>query len=338
MKNILLLTDYKGFFGSKQKSKIYNGGFDLEKLRSLFENSGFAFNIARFTDIDFRNTNFNNTYVLYTSSEDRDLFYKDFIEDILLGLKLKGAILIPEFELFRAHDNKVFMEILRDINPLEDIKTVSSNYFGTLEDVYQKKGLRFPLVFKKASGSKSRGVGLVKSVEQLIESCKKISKSLNLRDHFWEKGRVWKYKTYVPNSSNRKKFITQNLIEGLSNDWKVLVYGNKYYVLKRYNRQNDFRASGGGLLEYTTELPEGLLDFSRKIYNAFSTPHLSIDVAFDGKTFHLIEMQFIYFGTYTLEYSNFYFLNKGNAWELIKQRSDLEEVYCESIVGFINSA
>lgn len=339
MKNLLILTDYKGFFGSKQKSEIYNGGFDQKKLSSYFKNAGFKVRICRFTEIDFRNDDLKDVYVIYTSSEDRDHFYKDFIEDILLGLKLKGAILVPSFEFFRAHNNKVFMEILRDASPLNELKTIESKYFGCLEDViYSKDQIKYPLVYKKSSGSKSRGVGLAKNLDELFQASKNISKSINPRDFFWEKGRVIKYRTYIPDSSYRKKFVIQNLIDNLSFDFKILVYTDKYYVIKRYNRPNDFRASGGGLLEYTTELPDGLLDFSKKIFTSFSVPNISLDIAFDGKNFHVIEVQFIYFGTYTLEHSNFHFLSKGlNDWELIKTKTDLEEVYAESIIYYINN-
>ncbi len=339
MKNVIVLTDYKGFFESKQKSKIYNGGFDLQKLKSLFESKGFNFRTCRFTEVNFRDEDYSGVYVLYTSSEDRDHFYKDFIEDILLGLQLKKAILIPGFEFFRAHNNKVFMEILRDISSVNEIKTIASGYYGVLEDLaYSRNSIKFPVVYKKALGSKSRGVGMAKNFNELYLRSKEISKSLNLRDFYWEKGRVFKYKTYVPNSSNRKKFITQNMIENLPFDFKILAYNNKYFVIKRYNRPNDFRASGGGLLEYTTELPEGLLDFSKKVYRSFSVPNISIDVAFDGKNFHLIEMQAIYFGTYTLEHSEFYFLDDFvNGWKLVKGRSDLEEVYSDSVIHYINA-
>jgi len=49
---------------------------------------------------------------------------------------------------------------------------------------------------------------------------------------------------------HRSKFIVQEFIPDLSNDWKVLVFWDKYYVLRRKNRPNDFRASGSGLFSF----------------------------------------------------------------------------------------
>lgn len=337
MRKLLILTDYKGFFGSKQKSAIYNGGMDLNLLKSLFEKYDFQVSIKRFTELDFRNDDFKGIYVLYTSSEDRDLFYKDFIEDVLLGIELKGAILVPDFRFFRAHNNKVFMEILRDLMPSDDIKSIHSRCFGTIEDLYyHKNDIEFPTVYKKHGGSKSRGVGLAKSFTELLKSSKEISKSINFRDFFWEKGRKKKYPNYIPNSNFRKKFITQNFIPSLKGDWKVLIYDNKYFVLKRYNRENDFRASGGGNLKYTDDIPKGLLDYSKRIYETFDVPHLSLDVAGEAAPFHLIEFQSIYFGTYTLEYSNFHFQFINNVFTKIEEEVRLEDIFVESTVNYIN--
>lgn len=53
--------------------------------------------------------NILNTSILNTSSEDNGYHYKDYIEDIILGLYLQGAILLPEYKYLRANNNKVYM-------------------------------------------------------------------------------------------------------------------------------------------------------------------------------------------------------------------------------------
>ena len=52
--------------------------------------------------------------------------------------------------------------------------------------------------------------------------------------------------------------------------------------------------------------------------------------------YYLIEFQTNYFGTYTLEYSDFYFKKTSGTWESIEEKSILEKVYAESIVSYIN--
>ena len=115
MTPLYVLLDYKGRFGTKWSALPYRSGFDKDRLSRAFSSHGFEVRYLGFSDVDFRTQNWNERLVLYASSEDRDLHYKGFIEDILLGLSMQGATLIPRFSFFRAHHNKVFMEILRDV-------------------------------------------------------------------------------------------------------------------------------------------------------------------------------------------------------------------------------
>jgi hypothetical protein len=108
MKNnkIFISTDYrKGFYSSTKYRGTY---MNYKKVAKLFKKQGYNVEIENFSEVDFYSSKYKNSFILYQSSEDPGLKYKCFIEDIILGLKLKGAILIPEFKFFRAHHNKVF--------------------------------------------------------------------------------------------------------------------------------------------------------------------------------------------------------------------------------------
>ena len=142
---------------------------------------------------------------------------------------------------------------------------------------------------------------------------------------------------YTRESLSRKKFIVQNLIPKLENDWKVLIYGNKYYVLKRYVRDNDFRASDSGKFVFEEDLPKGFLDYCMHVFKKLGVPNLSIDVGYDGENLFIIELQAIYFGTYTIEESPFCYENTGQDWKLVRGKSILEEEYARSVVDFINT-
>ena len=78
------------------------------------------------------------------------------------------------------------------------------------------------------------------------------------------------------------------------------------------------------------------MDFAFEIKNHFKVPNISLDIGFDGKKFHLIEFQFLYFGTTTIEKSPFWFEKDDDSWKLNEGESELEKVYVESIVEFIN--
>jgi len=304
---------------------------NYKKIKKLFIERGYDVIVKNFSDIDFCLDEYKDSFILYQSSEDPNLEYKSFIEDIVLGLKLKGAILIPEFELFRAHHNKVFMEILRDISNLNEIKNLKTEKFGTLEEF--KKFSKIKEVIKVSSGSKSSNVFK-------YENIKKLKKNIHTFSLFNIKMRIRSFldrKPFTPISNYRKKFITQTFIEGLRGDYKVLIYGDKYYVLFRKNRKKDFRASGSGVLFFIDKPDYGLLNYAEIVKNYFNNPIMSLDIAFDGLRYYLIEMQFIMFGNYALEKSNFFFKKEDNDWIKVNKKSDLEKEFVNVIDKYIKN-
>lgn len=338
---ILLLTDYKGFFGSKQITTIYRGGMDIEQIVNQFKNLGFIVEVCHFTEIDYTKIKEEKPFVIYTSAEDHNDFYKSFIEDIIYDLSEQGITVIPRYSYLKAHNNKVALELLRNRSSFSSIHTIYSMTFGCLDELKLKLKssiINYPVVIKSFAGAMSKGVSLASNQQELIIQVKKYSCTSNFKHDIKEILRKIKYQgKYVKESFNRKKFIVQNLIPGLCNDWKVLVYGSKCYVLYRGNRENDFRASGSGKFEFRRDIPEGLLDFANDVKAYFNVPNISLDVGFDGKAFHLIEFQFLNFGTTTLEKSGFYFQNSKEGWIIVEGKSNLEEIYAESIIRFLNT-
>jgi glutathione synthase/RimK-type ligase-like ATP-grasp enzyme len=339
MKSIIILTDYKNFFGSKQLSPVYRGGMDLDKIISYFNEQGYDVRISSFTEFNPETLGVDQPYILYTSSEDKDEKYKSFIEDIIFDLEQRGLSVIPSFACLKAHNNKVAMELMRARTTFPELQTIHSRAFGTLEELKRAAGaMEYPLVVKTYAGAMSRGVAKADNKEELIKKAAKFSKSLSFRHDLKEFLRKVKYRNrYVQESCHRTKFIVQNLIEGLDNDWKVLVYGNRCYALRRDNRENDFRASGSGKFLFSKDLPSGMLDFALKVRKHFNVPQISLDIAFDGIRFHLIEFQFIDFGTTTIEKAPHFFIHSNSAWDVIDSKSDLEFIFAKSIIDFITS-
>jgi len=337
MKRILLITDYQDRFSSKFSATPYRSGMDKEQLAAYFLDSGFKAEFLPYSMIDFRKQSFKDEIVLYTSSEDSGLVYKSFLEDIIYGLELQGARLIPPFKYLKAHENKVFMEILKDLMPIPEIKNIRSEYFGTLEDLKRvDMSGQSEIVLKGSAGSSSDAVRKASSKKQLIRLATKLSRTRDWRYHIWDFGRSFKHRGYRRESRHRNKFLVQNFVPGMDCDWKVLVFGKKYYLLERKVRRNDFRASGSGRFSYPNQVPNGLLDFTHQLFDYLELPFLSLDIGFDGNQFYLLEYQTLHFGTYTLENSPYYFVRKDTGWQRIEGASQLEKVFVESVVHYLS--
>lgn len=333
---ILLLTDYRGYFYSS--TRAWDECMRVDRICEGLRAAGFSPSVRQFADIDFRVESFAGQHVIYQSAEDPELLYKSYLTDVFLGLALSGANLIPRFPLFYAHHNKVFMEIFREVAGLEDIRTLRSRQFGTLEEfsarVAQQPG---ELVLKPSAGALSAGIVRARSEREKIDAARRISRSGTWFDHLKD---VVKRRVRQPRhlkSNHRNKFVTQDFVPGLEQDYKVLVYGDKYYVLQRRNRENDFRASGSGLFRWPEDASHVLLDFARLIFERFDCPFVALDVAYDGTTYHLLEMQFLSFGTLTLEQSSFHFTRDSGGWRAVAEKPDLEREFTASIVRYIRS-
>ncbi len=339
MAKIILFTDYKGTFGSKCNAVPYRGGMDKKLLTNYFSEKGFEIEFIKFAEvIQYEILFWKGKTVIYTSAEDIGYEYKSYIEDIIYFLELNGAIVIPRYKYLKANNNKVFMELLRKSMPNKYLLGIESGVFGCLEETKDfLSKIKIPLVFKQATGAMSEGVGLGLNKKDLITKLKKISKTPNLLEDIKDLLRPYKHNGYKKESRYRNKFILQEYIPSLKGDFKVLVFSNKYYVLQRGIKQNDFRASGSGILNYVRDLPEGLLEFSYEFFKELNVPNASLDIAFNGTSFFLIEFQCIYFGSYTLTYSEFHWQLKEKLFELIESKSELEKEYVNSIVDYLGT-
>ena len=332
---IFLFTDYRDQFYSSTKHK--GAAVDLDKLKDYFSKLNFELTVKPFSTIDFCTQDYKGQWVLYQSSEDPGLFYRSYIDDIILGLFFQGAKLIPSLFQFKAHHNKHFMEIARDLQNMSELKNIKSKRYGTYEDYIKdleeiKKG---DFVLKSSHTSKSRGVFLLKNTQDKVRLPRIISKTFSLKNlqYFIEKIKTGKKPLLI--SNYRQKFILQPYIAGLKGDYRVVIYNDKYYVLYRANRDNDFRASGSMKFKNEIELPMGLLDYAKKVFDNFDTPYMALDIGVKGETFFLFEFQFLSFGQYTLEKSKFCYRLENGLWNKVMEDPNLEREIASSVVAYI---
>ena len=239
MYKINIILDYKNRFESKYTAIPYRSGFDKRLLEKYFNQFGFEVTYITYPEIDFQNSDFNSSVFIYCSSEDKENYYKSYIEDVILGLKLAGAIVVPDYCYLRAQNNKLFMEILRNINENESIKKLHLKHFGTIEDLIKQRSSlkKISYVIKPAMGAMSKGISCASEYRKLLKNVKKISQTPSFYEDTKDILRRIRHKGYVPESRYRKKYVLQEMVMNLSGDWKILIFNKKYYVLRRNNRK-----------------------------------------------------------------------------------------------------
>lgn len=343
MEKIYLLTDYKGRFGSKHGDMPYRSGMNLQLLGQAFLEAGYETVFVPFSKVSPGDGSWKGRKVLYTSSEDKGLVYKEYIESVVLSLEYSGAEVIPSYRYLRANNNKVFMELLRQLLPEELSGNLRSLCFGTLEELQAATELEYPAIVKGSYGAMGRNVFLAHSPDELQDIVRnRIVSHVPLGIRVREYLRTVRHKGYKKDSFHKGGFVVQKFIPDLNNDWKVYYFGNSAFVFRRpVFPKREFRASGGGYDNYSYGLeahaPEGMLDFGWRIFRALDVPCVSMDIAWDGSKFYLLEFQCVYFGTAGIlrKYSQVYFLKQGETWQTAENEGIIEKVYVYGIAWFI---
>jgi len=340
MNTLIALIDYKSKFGSKHFDTPYRSGMDKKKLSMYLKELSYHVEYRYLNEINLEDEDYRGQNIIYTSSEDIGYKYKSYIEDMIYALELSGAQLIPSYQHLRANNNKVFMELMRQ--SLRLTNNLKASVFGSMKDLLMNiDTVVYPIVFKTSGGASGTGVSLIKSEKELIAKVKEVNQrdyQTDIRDY----GRSLKHKGYIRESLYRQKFILQEFIPDLQNDWKVYLFGEKLYIFKRpLLKGRGIKASGGGYDNYfyglEAEAPDGLFDYALDIYNKMEVPHLSIDIAYDGNEFYLIEFQALYFGTAGIPYSEGYFTKEKGSWSFITRKLEIEKVYADSIVTYLST-
>ena len=191
---------------------------------------------------------------------------------LLFALEQSGKVVFPAFEEGWHYDDKIGQKYL-----LEAIEAPFISTYIFYDEISAKKWVNstsFPKVFKLKGGAGSSNVSLVRSkneANRLINIA--FSKGFkSLKKSYFLKEKIRKYKLNQVSLKNLlksylrfiipldKKFIShkekgyiyfQEFVENNDCDYRIVVIDqNKAFGIKRYNRKNDFRASGSGHIEY----------------------------------------------------------------------------------------
>jgi glutathione synthase/RimK-type ligase-like ATP-grasp enzyme len=279
--------------------------------------------------------------IIFTLSSQKP-YHKQYIDDIVEVLSLNNNILIPSKNILRCHENKGYQEYYKKI---VGIDSLNGYYFNndTVDYKYINKTYSFPLVLKQIDGSGSRGVRLIKSEKELKKEVNSFKVSTHVRFMIYCRENIFRFlklkfsEKKLNYYKDHSSFIIQEFVPNLRFDYKVLIFFDKYYVLKRNINENDFRASGSGNFEFV-DIEDSLLEYSKDIFEKLNEPFMSLDVCFDGDKYYLIEYQGIHFGPYTQIYSKGFYQKNSEKWDFIEEKVSLEEDLAYSLFNYLQVA
>lgn len=218
---------------------------------------------------------------------------KDFLKakKLLSALEVSGKIVFPDFKTSWHFDDKYAQKYLFESLNIPAVK--SYHFLDKKEALDWADQTEFPKVFKLKGGAGSSNVRLVKSK---VEAKRLIKKAFSLGflayDRFEAiKERYRKFKNnkdsflgvmksfvrifFLPKYAKtigRQKYeiYFQDFIPNNNCDYRVIIIDEKAFAIKRLVRENDFRASGSGMIQYdeslfAKELIESAFDYASKL-------------------------------------------------------------------------
>lgn len=318
---LTLSSKYKLFGSAGQSWK----NLDIDKIIGLLD---YDVKVIVFEDLEHLSLN-KEDIIIYTSSENYEV--RQYIKNNLYFLKNKCKI-IPSYDLLMAHEDKGFQELLkREYN----IGNLRGRYIFDIDDTC----LPMPKVLKTSEGAGSSGVFLVKNKKDIAAVQDSFFKQTLKRKIIKAQRRIKlssdEYSVYAYRYKAFKPFVEQEFIPKLKHDFKVLVFGNRYFVLKRSVRKNDFRASGSGNFEFI-DPPLEVLEFAKGISESLNNPYFSLDIAQSDTGCHLIELQATNFGPYTLLNAPTRYVDQEGQWIQEKNCKDLNANYAYAIQYYLS--
>lgn len=237
-----------------------------------------------------------------------------FAKQLLFALEQAGKIVFPDFNTAWHFDDKLGQKYLFEANQIQSVKTYV--FFQKAEALQWLGNTSFPKVFKLRKGAGSRNVFLVKSQTEakklIIKAFGKGFRQYNaiggvkeaIRKFLIGKNKIFDIAKAVAHiiypiklefaiGRERGYVLFQDFIPDNTFDIRVIVIDNKAFAIKRMVRQNDFRASGSGFIEYEKHhFKDSIIAHSFELADTLKSSCLAIDYVFEGETPLVVEVSY----------------------------------------------
>lgn len=200
--------------------------------------------------------------------------------------KYLGKMVLPSSEALWVDEDKLRAQYVFKINEFPVIKTFSSH--SESEAIEFIENCEYPIISKDKICASGFGVYMLKNKEQAKEMYNKIfSTGLKTNeDYILQKDYVY-FQEFVPNYGF---------------DLRIVIIGNYYFGYYRYPKDNDFKASGSGIVEKKA-IPEEVMLLAKKVKDALPKSNsLAVDFIKDTRDdkYYIVETS-IFVGIETSE-------------------------------------
>jgi len=249
-------------------------------------------------------------------------FFKEKIYFIQYIMKKR---IYPNYETVWHFDSKIAQKYIFEYTNVKTPSTFVS--FDYNESVNIAEKINYPVIVKSSNGAGSTGVKLINSKKNLI---KKINYEFVVKKII---------NKVLKTSYDRFGYLyCQQFIRGNAKDLRINIIGNKYAIgFWRINRDNDFRASGSGKIDYSTEIPINVIEYCASISRDNKFDSMAYDVLFTDNKFVIVEMSYGYVDQAVYNAKGYYILNEqGKVKEFVEGNFWPQELWIKWVIDDSN--
>lgn len=228
-----------------------------------------------------------------------------FARQLTISLEKKGLKVYPDINTGWYYDDKLGQKYL-----FEAIKApfVKSFVFFSKEEAFAWiSKTTFPKVFKLRGGAGSSNVKLIqnkKSAKRIVKRAfgrgfPLYTKLLDLKQRIWVLKRDKDVNALISLSKGIVKFFLpkgemallprqkgyayfQEFVPNNQFDDRIIIIGERALAIRRFNRKNDFRASGSGIIEYDPKLFNiKIIEIAFKVSQNIDSQSTAFDFIYD---------------------------------------------------------
>lgn len=235
-------------------------------------------------------------------------------KQILFALSHIDFKVFPDFKTGWHFDDKVAQKYLFEV--INAPMVTSYAFYEKTKALEWVNTTNFPKVFKLRGGAGSSNVKLIKNRNEAQKTIKQaFGKGFSNYDALvsfkerWRKYKLGKATIWEPIKGLLRVFKApqfakvmgkelgyvyfQDFIINLNCDYRLIVIDKKTLGIKRYTRDNDFRASGSGKLSYDHSLfPTEMLKLANELANKLQLQSAAFDFVIDNKEIKVIEVSY----------------------------------------------
>jgi len=237
---------------------------------------------------------------------------------ILISIENAGIKVFPSHNTFWHFDDKISQKYI--FESLNIPHAPMHVFYDKGEASEWLSAAVFPLVFKLRGGAGSSNVFLLKSPKEadfylnkmFAKGFKPVRPVFSdfknkMRRHSHKKDWFGTFKRFPDTIQNilkgnttipREKgyFLVQDFLPGNAFDTRVTIIGDKAFAFRRFNRPDDFKASGSGSIDYTPEeIDKRAIILSFESAQKIGSQSMAFDIIFDQENKPVIlEMSYAY--------------------------------------------